>query len=74
MRAERGSTINREGYLHGPKSKPVRQFMLDPQNYELEYRSTNRSRGARTPERYRDPGGKTTPVAEPQPKAPEEER
>ena len=46
---------NREGYQHGPKSKEVRDWMLDSKNYELEPRSINRSRGAKLKETYRDP-------------------
>ena len=56
---------NREGYRHGPKSEPVRDFMLDPNNYELESSTTNRSRGARTPERYRDPEPSQEPAQQP---------
>jgi hypothetical protein len=65
---------NREGYKHGPKSEPVRGFMRDPDNYELEPSSTNRSRGAQMPDRYREPEPKPAPQPTPQPKPPEEER
>jgi len=46
---------NREGYKYGPKSDPVRKWMLDPKNYELQPSSVNRSKGARLPDRYRPP-------------------
>jgi RHS repeat-associated protein len=65
---------NREGYKQGPKSEPVREFMRDPENYELEPSKTNRSRGARMPDRYRGPEPKPAPQPTPQPKPPEEER
>lgn len=45
---------NREGYKYGPRSKEVREWMLDPTNYELEHYSINRSRGGRLKETYRD--------------------
>jgi hypothetical protein len=47
---------NREGYKHGPKSDPVRKWMLDPKNYELQPSSINRSKGAQLTDRYRLPG------------------
>ncbi len=56
---------NRRGGYFGPKSKEVRAWMKDPDNYELEYYSTNRSRGGSTPERYRDPGGFVGPAEQP---------
>jgi hypothetical protein len=37
---------NAEGRNYGPKSPEVRQWMLDPNNYELQLRSLNRSAGA----------------------------
>lgn len=37
---------NTEGILHGPKAPEVRKWMLDSDNYKLEYFRTNRSRGA----------------------------
>ncbi|CAM2070369.1 DUF4150 domain-containing protein [Sulfidibacter corallicola] len=48
---------NTEGYQYGAKSQEVRDFMLDPDNYELEPSSINRSRGATLgqTQRYRDP-------------------
>ena len=46
---------NREGYQYGPKSDPVRKWMLDPKNYELQPSSVNRSKGAQLPDRYRAP-------------------
>uniref|UniRef100_UPI001EF53B78 RHS repeat-associated core domain-containing protein n=1 Tax=Snodgrassella communis TaxID=2946699 RepID=UPI001EF53B78 len=45
---------NQKGGFHGPKSKEVRSFMRDSDNYELEYFGHNRSQGARLKERYRD--------------------
>lgn len=46
---------NREGYLYGPKSENVREFILDSDNYYLEYYGINRSQGAQLNEVYRDP-------------------
>ena len=37
---------NREGRIYGPKSKEVRDWMLDSDNYRYEYYRTNRSRGS----------------------------
>ncbi len=37
---------NETGRKFGPKSKQVREWMLDPDNYVLEYYRTNRSKGA----------------------------
>ena len=42
------------GYKFGPKSPEARKFMLDPDNYELQPSSFNRSKGARMGETYRD--------------------
>jgi RHS repeat-associated protein len=46
---------NQRGGYYGPKSKEVRAFMRDSNNYELEYFGHNRSQGARLPDRYKDP-------------------
>lgn len=46
---------NAEGRKHGPKSPEVRKWMLDPDNYELEPSSINRSRGAKLKDRYLPP-------------------
>jgi len=46
---------NREGYKYGPKADPVRQWMRDPKNYEIQPSSINRSKGAQLPDRYRPP-------------------
>jgi len=46
---------NEEGYVHGQRAPEVREFMRDPENYELEESGANRSRGAKTKDRYRDP-------------------
>ena len=46
---------NSEGYKHGAKSQEVREWMLDPDNYELEPSSINRSRGAKLKENYKEP-------------------
>jgi len=46
---------NREGYEHGSKSQPVRDWMLDPNNYRFEYGPSNSARGGATPSRYRAP-------------------
>ncbi|MED9608449.1 RHS repeat-associated core domain-containing protein, partial [Escherichia marmotae] len=56
---------NRRGGYFGPKSKEVRSWMNDPDNYELEHYSTNRSRGGSTTERYNDPGGFIGPAERP---------
>lgn len=46
---------NAEGRKHGAKSPEVREWMLDPNNYELEPSSINRSRGAKLKDRYLPP-------------------
>lgn len=46
---------NREGYAYGAKSPEVREWMNNPDNYILEPRGPNRSRGGKTRERYRRP-------------------
>ncbi len=46
---------NREGKKYGAKSKEVRKWMLDSDNYELEYYKVNRSRGAKLTETYDPP-------------------
>ncbi len=46
---------NETGRYYGPRSKEVREWMLDPNNYELEHFSRNRSRGAKLIEKYLDP-------------------
>ena len=46
---------NNEGRKHGAKSPEVREWMLDPANYELEPTSLNRSRGAKLKDRYLPP-------------------
>ncbi|MDH5653071.1 MAG: DUF4157 domain-containing protein [Gammaproteobacteria bacterium] len=38
---------NETGRSHGPRSQEVRDWMLDPDHYELQHRSVNRSEGAR---------------------------
>ena len=44
---------NRCGRYHGAKSQAVRKWMLDPNNYRLEYELGNCSRGAKSKERYK---------------------
>ena len=44
---------NRCGCYHGAKSHTVRKWMLDSNNYSLEYGPGNRSRGAKSKERYK---------------------
>ena len=44
---------NRCGCYHGAKSQTVRKWMLDSNNYRLEYGLGNRSRGAKSKERYK---------------------
>lgn len=46
---------NTIGINYGPKSQVVRQWMLDPNNYELQHFSRNRSLGAQIGETYIDP-------------------
>ncbi|GAB3635236.1 hypothetical protein GCM10027422_08260 [Hymenobacter arcticus] len=46
---------NAEGRKHGAKSPEIRKWMLDPDNYELEPSSINRSRGGKLKERYLPP-------------------
>lgn len=46
---------NKEGKFHGPRSEEVRTFQNEANNYELEPRSINRSRGAELGERYEPP-------------------
>jgi hypothetical protein len=46
---------NAEGREHGAKSPEVRKWMLEPDNYELEPSSVNRSRGAKLKDRYLPP-------------------
>ena len=46
---------NRCGRYHGAKSQAVRKWMLDPNNYRLEYGPGNCSRGAKSKERYKNP-------------------
>lgn len=47
---------NTEGRLkYRPKSKEVRQWMLDPNNYELDHYRINRSKGAKLSENYLPP-------------------
>ena len=41
---------NRCGRYHGAKSQAVRKWMLDPNNYRLEYVPGNCSRGAKSKE------------------------
>lgn len=43
---------NKEGRKYGVKSEKVREFMLNPDNYYLEYYSINRSEGASLKETY----------------------
>jgi hypothetical protein len=46
---------NEEGRKYGPKSAEVRKWMLDPDNYELDHFSINRSKGGALPDRYQAP-------------------
>ena len=46
---------NRCGRYHGAKSQAVRKWMLDHNNYRLEYGPGNCSRGAKSKERYKNP-------------------
>lgn len=46
---------NQKGGYYGMKSQEVRAFMRDPNNYELEFYSYNRSQGALLTDRYKNP-------------------
>ena len=46
---------NETGRFTGPKSKTVREFMLDSKNYELQPYWINRSKGAKLKENYLPP-------------------
>lgn len=46
---------NKVGRKFGPKSKEVRQWMLNSDNYELQHYSSNRSNGAKLTDRYKKP-------------------
>lgn len=46
---------NTQGRNYSPKGKEVRKWMLDPNNYELEPSSINRSRGAKLKQKYLPP-------------------
>lgn len=46
---------NRCGRYHGAKSKPVRDWMLNSDNYRLEYGPGNCSRGGKSKSRYKKP-------------------
>ncbi|MEJ2692923.1 MAG: DUF4150 domain-containing protein [Candidatus Thiodiazotropha sp.] len=47
--------FNTRGGYFGAKSKEVRCWMLDPDNYELDHYSLNRSSGGRLTDRYKKP-------------------
>ena len=49
------SYLNRCGRYHGAKSHTVRKWMLDSNNYRLEYGLGNRSHEAKSKERYKKP-------------------
>ena len=46
---------NETGRKFGAKSKEVRDWMLNPQNYELDHFKINRSKGAKLTDRYEPP-------------------
>jgi hypothetical protein len=46
---------NREGYKHGPKADPMRKWMRDPKNYEIQPSDANMSKGAQLTDRYTHP-------------------
>ena len=46
---------NTEGRKYGAKSKEVREWMLNSDNYELQYYRANRSKGAQIKEIYKEP-------------------
>ena len=56
---------NSKGGFHGAKSKEVRGWMRDSDNYELEYYSHNRSKGALLTDRYKDPADFIGPAEQP---------
>jgi RHS repeat-associated protein len=49
---------NRLGYKYGPKAPEVREWMLDPENYELQYGNFNSKLGAAA-QHYKPPEGWT---------------
>lgn len=46
---------NTKGRQYGTKSKEVRKWMLDPDNYTLDHYAINRSAGAKLNDRYLPP-------------------
>jgi RHS repeat-associated protein len=56
---------NQRGGFHGAKSKEVRAWMRDPNNYELQHYSANRSAGARNGMNYKDPSDFIGPAERP---------
>jgi len=46
---------NQTGRKHGAKSKEVREWMLAPSNYRLEYFRYNRAEGGATKSTYLEP-------------------
>lgn len=54
-RTDAVSWWNQTGRMYGAKSKEVREWMLDADNYVLEHRSINRSQGAKLKDRYLPP-------------------
>ncbi len=46
---------NKTGRKYDPKSKQVRKWMLNSKNHELEFASTNRSKGVKVTEQYKPP-------------------
>lgn len=57
---------NQTGGFHGPKSREVRGFMLNADNYELQPRSINRSNGASLGQTYNHPDTFIGPATAPQ--------
>jgi len=54
-RTDAVSWWNSNGRRSGARSQKVREFMLDPDNYELDHYSLNRSAGAQLDQEYKDP-------------------
>ena len=54
-KVDAGSWWNSVGRKYGAKSKEVRKFMLNPDNYYLEHYSINRSQGPKLKQTYLPP-------------------
>ena len=57
---------NQKGRFYGPKSKEVREFMTNAENYVLEHFSHNRSQGAKLGVTYLPPEDSIRPPIKPE--------